>query len=301
MAAGASARLDRRLDHLTAIVGSPVVHSLSPVMHNAGYRVLGLSGYRYAAVDCPAEDFSAWLRDLRRPDAGGDPRWTGLSVTAPLKQLVVPLLDVVSPRARRIGALNTVTWDADGAAHGENTDAYGIVQALAAAGVTAARRCCLLGAGGTAMSAVDALASIGCTELTVQARSRERGEPVLRLAAKLGVHAGFAGLDSAGAVDAALGAQVVVCTLPPAAAAGWATGLPGSAGPADPPGLLLDVTYDPWPTPAVQAWQQAGGTAVGGFEMLVHQAADQFRLMTGRTAPLDAMREAARARLRHRD
>ena len=158
MAAGAPARLGRHgsehLTRLTAIVGSPVAHSLSPVMHNAGYRELGLVGFGYQAVDCPAERFPQWLRDLRRPEAGGDPRWTGLSVTAPLKQLVVPLLDVVSAPARRIGALNTVTWDDEGASHGENTDAYGIEQALATCGVTSVRRFCLLGAGGTAMSAV---------------------------------------------------------------------------------------------------------------------------------------------------
>lgn len=301
MAAGAPEPLSQHpVTHRTAIVGSPVAHSLSPVMHNAGYSALGLTGFRYSAVECPVEEFPAWLRGLRDPTAGGDARWTGLSVTAPLKQVVIPLLDVVTPRARRIGALNTVTWDAAGAAHGENTDAYGIEQALAGGGARPAGRCCLVGAGGTAMSAVDALAAGGGRELTVVARSRRRSEPALRLAAQLGLTTSFAELGSAAAAAALAGAEATVLTLPPAAAADWAAGLDGTASRAGPPGLLLDVTYHPWPTPAVQAWRRTGGTAIGGFEMLVHQAAGQFRLMTGRDAPLDVMREAGQAELTHR-
>ena len=89
-----------------AVLGRPIGHSLSPVLHRAAYDELGLTDWSYAAIDCPEADFGAWF-------AGLGPEWSGLSLTMPLKQVVLPLLARVSPLARVVGAVNTVTWDAD--------------------------------------------------------------------------------------------------------------------------------------------------------------------------------------------
>ncbi|GAB3899596.1 hypothetical protein GCM10027612_59790 [Microbispora bryophytorum subsp. camponoti] len=110
-----------------AVLGSPIAHSLSPVLHRAAYAAMGLADWRYDAIEC-AED---GLADLV---GGCGPQWAGLSLTMPLKRAVLPLLDTVSDLAVAVGGANTVVFR-DGARHGENTDVYGIVQALAEAGV----------------------------------------------------------------------------------------------------------------------------------------------------------------------
>jgi shikimate dehydrogenase len=264
-----------------ALLGHPVGHSLSPVLHTAGYAELGLTNWSYESIDCTEDGFAAWF-------AGLGPEWRGLSLTMPLKRVAIPLLSTVSELARAVGAVNTVTWDDYGRSVGRNTDVYGIVEALRSVGVEKVGSASVLGAGATACSAVAALAELGCRQVQLQARSAVRAAEALAVAGRLGVEASVIGLD---AVQVALAAEVVVSTLPAEAAAGWADSL-GVIPAEQPPGVLLDVTYHPWPTPLAAAWTSSGGTAVGGFEMLLHQAAAQFTLMTGHPAPLEAMRAA---------
>jgi shikimate dehydrogenase len=264
-----------------ALLGHPVGHSLSPVLHTAGYAELGLTSWSYESIDCTEDGFAAWF-------AGLGPEWRGLSLTMPLKRVAIPLLSTVSELACAVGAVNTVTWDEHGRSVGRNTDVYGIVEALRSAGVEKVGSASVLGAGATACSAVAALAELGCRQVQLQARSAVRAAEALAVAGRLGVEASVIGLE---AVQVALAAEVVVSTLPAEAAAGWADTL-GVVPAEQPPGVLLDVTYHPWPTPLAAAWTSSGGTAVGGFEMLLHQAAAQFTLMTGHPAPLEAMRAA---------
>jgi shikimate dehydrogenase len=260
------------------VVGSPISHSLSPVLHNAAYAELGLQSWAYEAVECTEAEFPAWF-------AGLDADWRGLSLTMPLKRVVLPLLHSISPLGRAVGAVNTVTWDDERRPIGNNTDVHGIVEALRAAGVSSVSSACVLGAGATACSTVAALAELGATDVVLLARSAQRAADALAVASRTGVTARVADLSS---WDAVLAAEVVVSTLPAAPAASWAAEFPAVR----PTGVLLDVTYYPWPTPSAEAWTAAGGVAVGGFEMLLHQAAGQFTLATGREAPLDAMRVA---------
>jgi shikimate dehydrogenase len=262
-----------------AVVGSPVAHSLSPVLHSAAYAELGLSGWTYEAVECTEAAFPEWF-------AGLDATWRGLSLTMPLKRVVLPLLHSVSPLGLAVGAVNTVTWDDEGRPVGNNTDVHGIVEALRSVGLSGApASACVLGAGATACSAVAAVAELGVGDVVLLARSAGRAADALAVAGRVGVRARVAPLDSWAEVVAA---DVVVSTLPAAPAAEWAARLPSVR----PAGVLLDVTYHPWPTPTATAWSSAGGVAVGGFEMLLHQAAGQFTLATGEPAPLGAMRVA---------
>jgi shikimate dehydrogenase len=274
-----------------AVLGRPIGHSLSPVLHRAAYAALGLRDWSYEAVELDEAGLPGWF-------AGLGPQWRGLSLTMPLKQAAIELMDDVTALVRTVGAVNTVTWDRDRRAIGDNTDVHGIVEALRAEGVKDVGTACVLGAGATACSAVAALAELGCRELLLQARSTARARPALEVAERVGVAASVVGLDR---FRSALEAEVLISTLPSAPAADWAQALaalhqhlPGGR----PAGVLLDVTYQPWPTRAAQVWTAAGGVAVGGFEMLLHQAAAQVALMTGREAPIDAMRRAGEQALR---
>ena len=273
-----------------AVLGHPVGHSLSPVLHAAAYAELGLDSWTYQALDCTEAQFPGWF-------AGLLPHWRGLSLTMPLKRVVIPLLDVVSPLATTVGAVNTVTWDAERRSVGDNTDVPGIVAALRSVGVDGVQSACVLGAGATACSAVAAVAELGATRVLLQARSETRAAEAMAVADRLNLRAWVAGLDQ---VQPALAADVLINTIPGAASAAWADQLrAGDVG--RPAGTLLDVNYHPWPTPTAAAWTALGGVAVGGFEMLLHQAARQVTLMTGHPAPLAAMRAAGEQALRSAD
>jgi shikimate dehydrogenase len=208
-----------------------------------------------------------------------------------------------SELAAQVGAVNTVILDEAGR-HGYNTDVYGIIQALGELGVHQVSHAVVLGGGATAASALAALRDLGCATVTVLARSPGRCGPLLEAAQRLAVTPRVATLDgdTVGAVlrrTQGPGA-VVVSTVPVAAVEDLTEvlvgcGTPGAGGPA-----LLDVLYDPWPTPLAAAWRQAGGRAVGGFSMLVHQAEGQVRLMTGQRPPLEQMRAAGQAELDRR-
>lgn len=289
-----------------AVLGHPIAHSLSPVLHRAAYRALGLDGWSYDAVDVTEEQLPAFVGDL-------DASWAGLSLTMPLKQTVLPLLDHVEPLAAVVGAVNTVLVQAGGSGRpvltGANTDVHGIVAALseglagagpggsAPAGERPARTAVVLGAGATAASALAALAELGCATPVVLARSLGRTGALARAAHRMGVEPVFRPLD--GALAAMAGADLVVSTLPPRAADDLAAALAGGGATTAPrPGaVLLDVAYDPRPTALHTAWAGAGGVAVPGERMLLHQAVEQVRLMTGRPGPLAAMDAALGAAL----
>jgi shikimate dehydrogenase len=288
-----------------AVLGHPVAHSLSPVLHGAAYRALGLDGWQYGVHDVTEDALEGFLSDV---DAG----WAGLSLTMPLKQVVIPLLDHVDPLAEAVGAVNTVLFSAAGGSAarrsgsgavtttGTNTDVHGIVAALreglGARGVSDA---VILGGGATAASALAAVAELGCVSPRVFVRSLDRIGPLRAAVARMGVSPSFEVFDEQATTSALAVADAVVSTTPRYAADQWApllTGLLTGAG-EKPHGVLLDVVYDPRPTALQSAWAALGADTVGGERMLLHQAAEQVRLMTGRPAPLAAMDEALRRAL----
>jgi len=279
-----------------AVLGSPIGHSLSPALHMAAYRALGLSHWSYGAheVQAPA---------LRRFVAGLGPQWAGLSLTMPLKEAAFEVADEVSDLAREVGAINTLVRRADGGWSGENTDVYGVSQSLHEAGCTQVTSALVLGSGATARSVVAALASLGCEKVTFAVRSAARQE-TLDQASRAGLEVDVVGL---GQVADLLGdTRVVISTLPGNALPG--NTLPENAltgrllheGPRPVGHLLMDVVYTGWPTPLARTFHEAGASVVSGLEMLVHQAAEQVRLMTGLCPPVDQMRAAGLAAMTSR-
>lgn len=278
-----------------AVLGHPVAHSLSPVLHRAAYDALGLDGWRYEAIDTTEEQLPALVASL-------DASWAGLSLTMPLKHAVIPLLDHVDPLANVVGAVNTLVVQPTGGRRptfvGTNTDVHGLVAALREGlGERSVTSAVVLGAGATAASTLAALAELGCTSPTVLVRSLGRTGGLQRAAHRMGVEPRFEVLDPSGAsvLGRFAAADVVVATLPARAADPVADALATSG--TTPGGVLLDVVYDPRPTALSAAWSAAGGTVVGGERMLLHQAAEQVRLMTGRVAPLAAMDAALESAL----
>ncbi len=278
-----------------AVLGSPVAHSLSPSLHAAAYSELGLTGWFYDRVEVSEAGLAAFVEGL------GD-EWAGLSLTMPLKQAVLPLLDSISPLAAAVGAVNTVTFEPSDTAgrsrrRGDNTDVGGIVGALGEAGVSRLRpgdgTGVVLGGGATAASAVAALAELGCREPVVVVRSSARAGVVLAAAERLDVRPRLVRWDDAPVGEQLQRADVVVSTVPSGAADQLAQTLQEQAAVgARWPGVLLDVVYDPWPTALASAWVAGGGVAVDGLAMLVHQAAAQVLLWTGEAPSIEGLRAA---------
>ncbi|MEW2220157.1 shikimate dehydrogenase [Streptomyces sp. NPDC006990] len=273
-----------------AVLGSPVAHSLSPVLHRAAYAGLGLGNWTYDRYRVDEQGIGDFLAGL--DDRAG--RWAGLSLTMPLKRAVIPLLDGISPTAASVEAVNTVLFTEDGRRTGDNTDVPGMVAALRERGIRSVESATVLGAGATASSALAALAQICADrrdgseigEITVYVRSAERAREMRGWGERLGVTVRTA--DWARAAEG-LAAPLVISTTPAGATDGLAAAAPAAGG------TLFDVLYDPWPTALAAAWH---GPVLGGLDLLVHQAVLQVELMTGRgPAPLAAMRAAGEAEL----
>lgn len=269
-----------------AVLGHPVAHSLSPVLHRTAYAALGLDGWSYELHDVDEPDLAAFLARL-------DGDWAGLSLTMPLKQVALRAVDVVQPLAEAVGAVNTILFQPGGLTVGANTDVHGLVRALAEAepvGVTAATNGVVLGGGATAASALAALGELGVRRPVVVVRSLGRAGVVMRAAAAMGLEPEYLTLGSERAAQAMLRAQVLVSTVPGGASADLVPLLDGVR--LDPAQVLLDVVYEGWPTPLPVRWAEAGGSVSPGYLMLLHQAVEQVRLMTGRAAPVEPMRAA---------
>ncbi|SNS59329.1 shikimate dehydrogenase [Actinomadura mexicana] len=267
-----------------AVLGSPIAHSLSPVLHRAAYAAMGLDDWSYDAVECGEGGLAVLLDGL-------GPEWAGLSLTMPLKRVALGLVDTVSDLAAKVGGANTIVLR-DGRRHGDNTDVYGIEAALAEAGLKAPAEALVLGGGATAASALAALAGLGTREAVLAVRTPERAAGAAGVGERFGLAVRVVPLGEA---PAHLPAELVVSTLPGGAADVFAEPVAESGA------ALFDVVYAPWPTALAAAVDRAGGTAVGGFAMLLHQAVRQVALMTGRDdVPVEAMRAAGEAELARR-
>lgn len=244
------------------------------MLHRAAYASLGLD-WTYEAVDVDVERLPGFLSQL-------DDTWAGLSLTMPLKEAVLPLLDEVDPEAARIASVNTVLPRVGGGWRGTNTDVFGMVEALTHAGLDRVpRRAVILGAGATARSATAALARLGCPEVVVCARRPEAAAELTELARDFGLNARPADLTPDPELIAS---DLVISTLPGDAAASW-SGLADTAR-----GALLDASYHPWPTPLAAAW--GGEVIASGRDMLLWQAVEQVRFMTGEEPSVRAMAQA---------
>lgn len=267
------------------MIGHPVAHSLSPVLHRAAYRHLGLN-WEYAAVDVPPGQLSAFL-------AGLDERWRGLSVTMPHKQELLGF-GAGDATTELVGAANTLVLEPLGPEGVtkrivRNTDVSGFVAACAAHGVVDVRSATLLGAGATARAALVALASMGLKSAALRVRDPGRATSLTTLAARLGVEIS---VDVLGACVPA--GPLLVSTLPGDSAALWADEAAAAAG------AVFDVSYDPWPTPLAAAALRQGVTVIDGLDLLAGQAIGQVQLFTGSSVDFALLQAAGRDELRRR-
>ena len=268
-----------------AVLGSPIAHSLSPTLHRAAYAALGLDGWTYDAIECDEAGLPGLI-------ASRDGSWAGLSLTMPLKRAVLPLLDRTEPLATDVGGANTVVF-AGGERHGYNTDVPGMVAALAEAGVSSPPSATILGAGATACAALAALRAVGLAMAAVQVRDQARAGGLLAAARRLGMTVELRPFGSE-----VRDGDLLVSTVPAGVAdfcaeRSWVR--------RSHPSVVLDVVYHPCPTPLARAASQWGAIAVSGFDLLLHQAARQVELMTGRApAPLAPMRAAGQSELARR-
>jgi shikimate dehydrogenase len=262
------------------------------VLHTAAYRALGLTDWTYQAIECDEARLPELLRTF-------GPDWAGLSLTMPLKRAVLPLLDHADALVRDVGAANTVLL-AGGARAGYNTDVPGVIAALGEAGVRADGPVLILGSGATACSALVALSQIGTAAVTVAVRSPATASQLLAVAGRCGVQVRLAafgsGVDRQAWLAESLAQpwRLVLSTVPGAAADEFADLIASGQLTAD---AVFDVLYHPWPTRIAAAAAAAGAVVIGGFELLLHQAAGQVQLMTGGAAPVEAMRAAGLAAL----
>lgn len=258
------------------MVGKPVAHSLSPVLHGAAYEALGLP-WTYTRLEASEAELPALV-------AGLDESWAGLSVTMPGKGAALALATTVSDRARAVGAANTLVHGEDGWA-ADCTDVDGVAGALRAAGFDTGTSAVVLGAGGTARAALAGLAELGVPSATVVVRDPARAEAAVACAAAVGMKlevVAWASADFAALAES----SVLVNTAPPDAVSPEA--LRGAS-------FLLDVIYHPWPTPLATAVADRGGRVATGLDMLLHQAFGQVEQFTGLVAPRQAMRDALHA------
>jgi shikimate dehydrogenase len=272
-----------------AVIGRPVSHSLSPLLHRAAYDALGLSGWTYDALDLGAADLPVLL-------AGLGEEWRGFSVTMPCKRAAAEAADTVGRLPALLQAANTLVRRGTGW-HAENTDVGGVGMALQVGGVEQVDEAAILGAGGTAAAAAVALASLGARHVEVVVREPARAGDLVRVLRTLDVEVTVRRLGDAAATGrhaaggAGVRAPVVVSTVP-VGGQGAVAALPWAAGQ-----TVLDVLYAPWPTALAEHVTRAGGTVIGGAEVLFWQATEQVELMTGQPAPVAAMRAALDAAL----
>ena len=260
---------------LAGVIGWPVRHSRSPDIHNAAYEALGLD-WVYVALPVAPGQVPAALAGMRALGL------EGLSVTMPHKAAAAAQVDVLTPDAAALGAVNSVRRDGDRLI-GDNTDGGGFVDSLLEAGVDpAGRRCVVLGAGGAARAVVRSLALAGAAQVTVVNRDPTRGAAAAALAGDTG---------AVGSTEDLMSADLLVQATP----VGMGDDLTLAADPALLPAgaVVADLVYHPLVTPLLAAARARGLPTVDGLGMLVHQAARQLQAWTGRDAPIDVMRAAA--------
>ncbi|WP_305786682.1 shikimate dehydrogenase [Symbioplanes lichenis] len=267
--------------HRAAVCGKPIGHSLSPVVHAAGFAAAGLLDWSYTAFECAESELPALV-------AGLGPEWAGLSLTMPLKEAGLALAQEASAVAVATGAANTLVRRDDGTWFADNTDVPGMVRVLRDAGLPDRPHVTVLGGGGTARAAVAAAAQLGAAQVTLVTRRPEARAELAPVAAAFGV-----ALTGAKWPDAAehCTADAVISTVPKGAADTLAPRIAWK-----PSTVLFDAIYDPWPTPLAAAAAAQGVPVVSGLDLLLAQALGQFEQFTGVVpAPERAMREALAA------
>ena len=262
------------MTRIAAVIGSPVTHSLSPVMHNAVFHESGLD-WEFTRFDVTPDRVPAALAAMPVLGIGG------FAVTMPNKEAAAAAVDEIDPAARALDSVNTVVLRDDGTTFGASTDGAGLVAWLDASGVSVAgERVVVLGAGAAGRSIVDALGRSGADEIVIVNRTAATAERAASLAPCARV----------GGADDITDAQIVINAT--------SIGMGTEQLPCDPAALhegqiVADIVYHPLDTALLRAARVVGAQAVDGLGMLVHQAVLQQELWTGRRPDPAIMRTAA--------
>jgi shikimate dehydrogenase len=277
--------------NLTGLLGWPVEHSLSPALHNAAFAALGLN-WVYLPLRVLPEHLPEALPGLARSG------FKGLNITIPHKQAVLPLLDEISPTARALGAVNTISIQSnengDIQLRGDNTDVEGFLYPLQARGLQP-QSAVVVGAGGAARAVIYALLQLGVRKISLLNRNPIHAyqlvEALQSLAAS-GVILAPLPFGPSTLVEVCQSADLLVNTTPlgmwpQSESCIWPleTPIPNHI-------TVYDLVYNPYQTRLLQIAQGCGASAIGGLEMLVRQAAAAFQIWTGQTAPIEAMLRA---------
>jgi shikimate dehydrogenase len=265
------------MNRKAAVLGSPISHSLSPVLHRAAYAELGLD-IDYTAVETSTDLLPQRIREL-------DTDCVGYSITMPLKQEVLKFISRQSQRVSNTGCANTVYRDAQNQWALENTDVFGIMETIKRAHLGGLTSACIIGSGATASSALNALGELGVHAVTCLARNHESVKELRTQGESLEIDFQTVGLGK----EITLMGDLVISTVPSSAQASIIDKLTARQNlPA-----LLDIAYNPWPSDLSRHWNaQGGGPVLSGIEMLLWQASAQVQLFTGIPAPIAAMRAA---------
>jgi shikimate dehydrogenase len=270
-----------------AVLGSPISHSLSPLLHRAAYMALGRE-IDYTAIDTPAEMLAQRISDL-------EDNSLGYSLTMPLKRDVLGFIDNQSELVIQTGCANTVYRDAERNWALDNTDVFGIVQTIKCANLVPFNSASIIGSGATASSALSALAELGVTEITCYARNQEAFSLLRDQSDFLGVN--FHAINLSGEIlsgeilsgEIVLAGDLVISTVPSSAQGCIIKALAAEQSLS----VLLDIAYNPWPSELAGYWRMHhGGAVLSGVEMLLWQAWAQVELFTGEQAPIEVMRAA---------
>lgn len=272
---------------LVGLIGWPISHSVSPVMHNAAFAELRMN-WRYVPLPVRPERVGEAVAGARALGL------RGVNVTVPHKQAVMPFLDRWSPAAAAIGAVNTIIVGQEGELLGDNTDAAGFVTDLQANGVDpAGQRVLVLGAGGSARAVVYGLAEAGCASLVLLNRTLDKAENLLAAMRELFPDVPMTARPFPdGVAESAAEAELIVnCT-----SLGMSPNLEGLPWDEEieftPEQTVYDLVYNPAVTRLLQLASVDGATVIGGLGMLIRQGAIAFERWTGETAPVEVMQRA---------
>ena len=265
-----------------AVIGSPIQHSLSPVLHLAAYRDLGLN-IDYRRIEVTPESLGSFL-------ASWPENLLGLSVTMPLKQVIIPLLSQVDGLAKTVGAVNTVVPYPGGVTAGFNTDVYGLVAAIREEKGPdfSPEKAVIVGSGATASSALAALTELEARQINLLARRVSGVGNAMQAATRMGIDPGYVPLAAPDkARETIENADLIISTVPREVLDDFYKTISFNASQ-----TVLDIVYDPWPSELVKSAYRQQATIISGKSMLLHQALMQVKLFTSRTPSLDAMQVA---------
>lgn len=268
-----------------AVLGSPISHSLSPILHNRAYEILGIPG-RYEAIEISEVEFPQFFAEATALDASVD--WRGFSLTMPLKEIVTDSLTGVDPLAKRISSANTILIDRNSQEVNIkilSTDVLGFRAIFDRLTINQDSSIAIIGGGGTARAALAALDGL-VNAISVYQRSEKRNNLVKNAAALSAIK--FHGLSK---LHDIANHSLIVSTIPSTASEVVVAAIPTKLRENQ---VFLDVVYSPFPSAPAIAWQKAGGAVIDGVELLIRQALEQIRLMTRTNFESDQMYEELR-------